>query len=238
MIFKHRNTDMELMDDPNLKIEAIRKILKDVDKANALLGGHGITLRAIRQLAKEYPQEAYTIVDMGCGDGSMLRKVALYCNQQSIKVKCIGVDLNENSIHLAKEQSINFPNIEYLKQDILALDSSSFQCDILLCTLTMHHFSDEQITIFLRKFASLATIGVVINDLERSKLAYLLFKMFSFFMMKTKIAKHDGLISIKSGFTKKDLAIFSNSLTNMVHTIRWRWAFRYEWVMKHPQNKN
>jgi len=236
MMFEYRNTEMELMDDPALEIGTIREILKDVNKANALLGGHRITLRAIRELSKEYPQEEYTIVDMGCGDGSMLRKVARYCKQQRINIKCIGVDLNENSIRIAREQSINFPNIEYLKQDILALDTNNFHCDILLCTLTMHHFSDEQIFMFLNKFVSLAKIGVVINDLQRSKLAYFLFKLFSTFLMKTKIAKHDGLISIKSGFTKKDLAIFSSSLTNMVHRIRWRWAFRYEWVIKHPQN--
>lgn len=238
MIFEHRNTEMELMDDPELEIGAIREILKDVNKANALLGGHKITLRAIRQLTNEYPQKEYTIVDMGCGDGSMLRKVTQYCKQQNINIKCIGVDLNENSIQIAREQSAGFPNIDYLKQDILALDTTSFHCDILLCTLTMHHFTDEQIAIFLNKFVSLAKIGVVINDLERSKIASFLFKVFSVFLVKTRIAKHDGLISIKSGFTKKDLVIFSQSLTNMEHRIQWRWAFRYEWVMKHPQNKN
>ena len=99
----------------------------------------------------------------------------------------------------------------------------------------MHHFSNEQIPIFLSQFTNLAKIGVIINDLQRSALAYYLFKGFSAIFIKTKIAKHDGLISIKSGFKKKDLITFSKDLSHSAHTINWKWAFRYVWVMQTTQ---
>lgn len=222
------------MDDPHLMEETIKEVLQDVNRANKLLGGTSITLQAIKQLVEEYPQEHYTIMDMGCGDGSMLREVAVFCEENHIKAGFIGLDLNEKSLKLGKKQSAEYPQIQYLRQDILHIEPENLSCDILICTLTMHHFTNNQIPVFLEKFAALSKIGVVINDLDRNKIAYSLFKIFSVLFMKSKIARHDGLISVKSGFTKKDLLIFSKNLPQLRHSIQWRWAFRYRWIMKHP----
>jgi len=232
MDLRYRTTESELMDDPNMAIDTLRLVFKDINKSNRFLGGNTITLDNVCKLIKEFPKKQYTIVDMGCGDGEMLRELASYFKNMEIEVLLIGLDLNENALVIARELSVDFPEITFSKQDILTLKPLDFNCDILLCTLTMHHFSNEQIPIFLSQFTKLANIGVVINDLQRSALAYYLFKGFSTIFIKTKIAKHDGLISIKSGFRKKDLKTFSKDLSHTAHTINWKWAFRYVWVMQ------
>ena len=75
-------------------------------------------------------------------------------------------------------------------------------------------------------------MGVVINDLERSPIAYYLFKAFSFFFIKTEIAKKDGLLSVRRAFKMRELQDFSKQVKNATHHIRWKWAFRYIWVLK------
>jgi len=184
---------------------------------------------------KRFPREEYRIMDMGCGDGAMLREVSSYCAAIGINVKLIGIDLNRESIEIAEEKSSGFENISFLQGDILELQVDQHQYDILLCTLTLHHLSDEEIKKFLKKFSTLAGIGVIINDLDRNRLGYFLFKLFSSIFMKTRIAREDGLLSIKSGFTKRELQAFSKMLPQMRHRISWRWAFRYEWTLWHPQ---
>jgi hypothetical protein len=72
----------------------------------------------------------------------------------------------------------------------------------------------------------------VINDLHRSKVSFFLFKLFSLIFIKTPIAKHDGLVSIKSAFTKLDLVTFSIDMPHVEHDIRWKWAFRYLWIIR------
>ncbi|WP_297765857.1 methyltransferase domain-containing protein [uncultured Muriicola sp.] len=232
--FKQRSTENELMDDLSLDEIQIRSILKDITLANKWLGGNNITIKALDRLFKEHPREKYTILDIGCGDGSMLREVADHCAENHIKTQLIGLDLNEKSINIAKESSRGYGNIRYLTQDVLALKPEKFRCDILLCTLTLHHFSREQIHTFIKKFALLATIGIIVNDLDRNKIGFALFKVFSLVFMKTHVAKHDGLVSIKSGFTKNDFHIFSRSVPSMDYKVLWRWAFRYEWILTHP----
>ncbi len=232
--FKERSTEDELMDDLSLDEIQIKSVLKDITLANKWLGGNKITIKALDKLFKEHPREEYTIIDIGCGDGSMLREVADHCVEKHIKTKLIGLDLNEKSINIAKNSSRNYSNIKFYMQDVLALKPDEHHCDILLCTLTLHHFSQEQIHTFIKKFALLATIGIVVNDLDRNKIGFALFKVFSWVFMKTYIAKHDGLVSIKSGFTKNDFHIFSRSVPVMDSKVRWRWAFRYEWILTHP----
>ncbi|WP_047414899.1 methyltransferase domain-containing protein [Cellulophaga sp. Hel_I_12] len=227
-----RSYQPELMDSFDEPIASLKAVFQDINRVNQLLGGNAITINALKKILQDHPQEQYTIVDMGCGDGNMLREVAAYFRSQKIKGNFIGIDLNTNALHIAQEMSKDFPEIRYLNQDILKIDSHTFHCDILINTLTMHHFTDEQVLVFLKKFTQLARYAVVINDLQRSRLAYYLFHFFSSIFIKTKIAKIDGLISIRRAFIKKELQGYSEKIQGTTHTIAWKWAFRYVWILK------
>ncbi|MDT0607634.1 methyltransferase domain-containing protein [Croceitalea rosinachiae] len=231
MDFTSRSKESELMDDPKMDAEKYREAYLDINRCNRLLGGYGITINAVKSLLKKPVKKSYTILDMGCGDGEMLRRISKAFEKQGLEAKLIGVDLRDDVLDIARSKSKEYTNINFTKQDILEL-KDDFDCDIVLCTLTMHHFTDEQIHIFLKKFNTLAKIGVVINDLERSKLSYGLFKLFSIVFIKTAIAKYDGLVSISKGFRKKELLTYSRQLKTAIHTIKWKWAFRYVWVMQ------
>ncbi len=235
--FRERSTQAEQMDDPFLSEASIQAVLSDINRANALLGGNRITIKALKRFIDSNPRKEYRILDAGCGDGTLLREVGLYCQKKGIAVRLVGIDLNEKSVQLARRKHADMKNITFEQSDLFHLDPNIHGCDVLLCTLTLHHFRDEDIVELLEKFTSVARLGIIVNDLDRSKIAYLLFKLFSTLTMKTDIAKKDGLISIKSGFTKNELVTYSKALEAMHHRIRWRWAFRYEWMFWHPNQE-
>ncbi len=220
------------MDDFQGEPGVLRKVFDDINRANRLLGGDSNTIRAITKLIGENPKEDYIIADMGCGDGAMLRTLAHYFKKRDSKVAFIGIDLSEEALSLAKEASKGFDAIQYLQADILQLNSADFKCDVIISTLTMHHFTDGQIPLYLKKLGELSRIGVIINDLHRSPFAYYLFKAFSRIFIRTKVAKNDGALSVKRAFVRPDLIGYSKHLPDMDHTIRWKWAFRFVWVMR------
>jgi len=121
-----RNTDIELMDNPNLEIHELKKVFKDINRVNNLLGGSKISLRELWKLIKESPKKSYTILDMGCGDGFMLRKAALFLRQRNISANLIGLDLREDILSIAREASKDFPEISYKKQNVLLLNPDKF----------------------------------------------------------------------------------------------------------------
>jgi 2-polyprenyl-3-methyl-5-hydroxy-6-metoxy-1,4-benzoquinol methylase len=230
--FSKRCTLEEQMDDPSLGNQEMAAVFSDLNRTNTLLGGQRITLRAARSLMERFPRQHYTIADLGCGDGDMLRKLAIQCRSAGISSTFIGVDLSEAALALAAQKSLAFPEIHYRKANLLDLKKGSDRFDILLCTLALHHFPDEELPALLGNFTGLASIGVIINDLQRNRLAYYLFMGFSRIFIKTEIAKQDGLISIRRGFRRNELLALSKMLPQKEHKIKWRWIFRYLWVIQ------
>nr|MCH9660356.1 methyltransferase domain-containing protein [Bacteroidota bacterium] len=201
----YRSKQAEIMDDFDLKGPEMKDLLTDLKRVNKLLGGNAVTLSGIDKLLSTSDRDGFTILDVGCGDGELLRQCAAWARKKGHTVKLIGIDANEHILIEAKHRSIDYPNISYQKMDVFS-DSVSFPSfDVALCTLFLHHFSDAQVTGLLKRLLHDSKVGVVVNDLDRSYWAFQLFKVFSIFFIKTKIAKHDGLISIKSGFKKQDL---------------------------------
>lgn len=231
--YKERSLEQEKMDDPLLGKDMIRAVLWDINTVNSLLGGNRVTLKALKRMMLNDPGKKYNVLDVGCGDGTVLREVALMCEREGIEASLKGIDLNADSISLAMQKNSDLKNISFERRDVFDLEPERDGCDFVLCTLTLHHFSDEEIVKLIIKFSELAQLGVVINDLDRNKIAYALFVVFSALFMKTRIARQDGLTSIKRGFTKNELRNFSKLIPDLSHRIRWRWAFRYEWSFWH-----
>lgn len=227
---KYRTTEDEIMDDFSLEGEELREALDKIAKINQLLGGNSLTLQGVKELL-DSKKESITIVDVGCGNGDMLRTMADYANKNNLNFTLIGIDANAFTINHAINLSTAYPNISYKCIDIFEEEFSQLKYDILLCTLTLHHFKEDQIDYLLQLFSKNASLGTVINDLHRSKIAYRLFQLLCFVFQLNKMSRKDGLVSILRGFKKEELIDFSkrNQLKN--YTIHWKWAFRYQWII-------
>ena len=71
--------------------------------------------------------------------------------------------------------------------------------DIVLCTLTLHHFKDDEINYLIQTFYSNARMGIVINDLHRSAIAYHLFRALCFVFRLNKMSREDGVSKLLAG---------------------------------------
>lgn len=229
---EYRTQETEIMDDFSLHGEELRAALDQIARINQLLGGNKLTLNGIKILLnKTDNSEPIVVADIGCGNGDMLRMLAKYGRKNNINFKLIGVDANAFTINHAKILSKKFENIEYQCIDIFSKEFTALNYDIVLCTLTLHHFTDEEIINIITIFNNNARIGVVVNDLHRSKVAYRLFELICFIFNLNSMSRKDGLISILRGFRKRDLETFSKKLNLKNYTINWKWAFRYQWII-------
>lgn len=227
-----RTSDPEIMDDFELKGEALEQTLNDLNRVNRLLGGDRISIKGIKKLLSSAKTKDISIADVGCGNGGFLRHLAKWGRKHGYDFKLIGIDANPFSIDLAKEQSKDFPEINYLIKDFLKPEFRKLNYDIIICNLTLHHFKDEQIIELMNYFYDQSKMGIVINDLHRSSAAYRAFQAFCSVFISNEIARKDGLTSILRGFKKKDFKIYKKSLPPAQHFISWEWAFRYLWVIK------
>lgn len=229
---QYRTEEPEIMDDFSLEGEELIHALDKIAAINRLLGGNKLTLHGIKKLLEKVDiSKTITIADIGCGNGDMLRMLAEYGKKQGINFQLIGIDANAFTINYAKELSQNFKNIDYLCLDIFSKEFRDVKYDIALCTLTLHHFSNEEIENMLDLLNQNASVGIVVNDLHRSKLAYRLFEGVCYVFNLNKMSKNDGLVSILRGFKKSELVHFSKKLKLNNYSINWKWAFRYQWII-------
>lgn len=229
---RNRSSEEEMMDDLLMEGAMLQNTLDQLAIINKRLGGNQATIQGINTLLKtENKDTVITMVDMGCGSGDMLRAVADYGRKNNFSFKLIGIDANEFTIKYARRLSENYPEISYIKMDILGDQFSGISFDIAIATLFLHHFTNQQIENLLVPIVNKTRIGVVVNDLHRSSAAYYLFKGLSFFI-KNPMVKKDGAISVLRGFKKKELNDISKKLKGSVSTIHWKWAFRYQWIIK------
>jgi 2-polyprenyl-3-methyl-5-hydroxy-6-metoxy-1,4-benzoquinol methylase len=228
-----RSNEPELMDDFALEGEILRDALDKIASINKLLGGNKVTLDGVKDLMGSANEDReISILDVGCGNGDMLRTLADYGRTKQLKFKLIGVDANAFTIRHAESLSEHYNNITYQCIDIFTDAFKTTNFDIILCTLTLHHFKDEEILALLQSFHQQTTLGVVINDLHRSKLAYHFFNAICFVFRLNEMSRKDGLVSILRGFKRSDLAQYAKKLKFKSYSIRWRWAFRYQWIIK------
>lgn len=229
---KHRTNEPEIMDDFDMEGDVLRDALDKIAKINRLLGGNQLTLDGVKKIINQNQTlEKITIVDIGCGNGDMLRNLADYADELEVKFELIGIDANQFTVNYAKELSLHYPNIKYQCEDIFEKPFETLQYDILLCTLTLHHFKDEEIVKLMQIFKTNAKLGIVINDLHRSSISYRLFQILCFVFGLNTMSRQDGLVSILRGFKKPELEHFSKKLNLNNYSIEWKWAFRYQWII-------
>lgn len=229
---KFRTDTIETMDDFTMEGEILRDALDKIAKINQLLGGNQLTLQGVQDLISSISKsKEIVIVDVGCGNGDMLRTLADFGLKNKLKFQLIGIDANRFTISHAQQLSEKYPNISYRCEDIFSKSFNELKYDIVLCTLTLHHFKDNEIIDLLNVFYTNSNIGIVINDLHRNAIAYRLFQALCFVFRLNEMSREDGLTSILRGFKKEELIQFSKKLSFKNYKIHWKWAFRYQWII-------
>lgn len=228
----HRTQEPEIMDDFSLEGEELRDALDKIASINKLLGGNSLTLNGVKKLLQKAGKSGpIAIMDVGCGNGDMLRMLADYGRKNELQLKLTGVDANKYTAAYAERLSTAYPEIQYLCIDIFSEEFRKIQYDIVLCTLTLHHFKDDEVIDVMSTFNKNASIGVVINDLHRSSTAYRLFGVLCSVFKLNRMSREDGLVSILRGFKREELERFAQKINVENSIIRWKWAFRYQWII-------
>ncbi|WP_232850789.1 class I SAM-dependent methyltransferase [Nocardia acididurans] len=117
-------------------------------------------------LIAEAVGEADSVLDVGCGEGMLARRLRRSASQVT------GIDLHEDSIELARAQS---GDITYLVADFLGYPFPSKSFDAIVSVATLHHMDAvtalTRMAELLRPGGTLAIVGLA-RDVFPRDLAY------------------------------------------------------------------
>jgi SAM-dependent methyltransferase len=143
------------------------------------------------------------VVDVGCGIGYNIRWLAARTPLASQGVELTGVDLNRALIKEANRLSTaeTLP-CRFLHGDAFSADHSG---QIYLSTGVIHHFRGEALLDFLRHHQRPETHAYLHFDFQPWFLAPYGSWFFHFLRMRTRLARHDGVLSAARAHTADTL---------------------------------
>lgn len=137
----------------------------------------------------------FRLLDVGFGDGDMLRRIARWAKAKGIQAELVGVDLNPRSEQAARAHG---GDIRYVTGDYADLADEPW--DVIVSSLVAHHMSHDQLIAFLRFMETHARAGWFVNDLHRHKFAHWGFPVLATIARWHPIVRHDGTLSIARSY--------------------------------------
>jgi len=229
--FKHRSSESELLDAPNIPEELLFQNLRELDFINRTLGGHSITMSGIKKLVTE-KNKTYHIIDLGCGSGDTMKRIACWARAKGYKVKLTGVDKNADVINYMNDYCKDYSEISGVVSDYRDFLKTGTTIDIIHCSLFCHHLKDIELVELFSYLKRYTKTGFVINDLQRNWFAYYGVQIITHLLNGSALSKNDGPISILRAFKLKELNTLLQKVQIQNYSINWKWAFRYLIISK------
>jgi 2-polyprenyl-3-methyl-5-hydroxy-6-metoxy-1,4-benzoquinol methylase len=190
-----RSRAEEQMDAPDLDPAVYERVLHDLARVNRWT----FTARpALKFLARAVRRGgAFRLLDVGFGDGDVLRAIARWAPRHGIAAHLVGVDLNPKSLQAARAATPPDLPIDYRIGDYLAQPEAF---DFIISSQVTHHMTDAQLMTFLRHMESRAGRGWLICDLHRHGFAHWGFPILARLLRVHRIVSEDGQLSIARSF--------------------------------------
>jgi ubiquinone/menaquinone biosynthesis C-methylase UbiE len=203
---KHDRDAPEMIDNPNADPELLKDELKSIRTVNRLFGGFSaIRMGLLALLDQEKDGAEIRILDLGTGSADL--PVYLLSISQELQKRFIitAIDNHPSIVRVARERTLGVANLTIEKANILALQYPPGAFDIVLCSLTLHHFSSEEVVGILQSMKRLCRLGFVVNDLRRSRLAAWLTWIYIHLTTTNVMTLTDSYLSVLRGFTADEL---------------------------------
>jgi 2-polyprenyl-3-methyl-5-hydroxy-6-metoxy-1,4-benzoquinol methylase len=190
-----RSRREEQMDAPGLDVAVYEKVLHDLARVNAWTFTAAPALAFLRRAASG--MKTFRLLDVGFGDGDILRAIARWALKGGIAAELVGVDLNERSREIAAAATPSELAIDYRAGDYADVEGPF---DFVISSQVTHHMTDVQLRSFLRFMEENARRGWLICDLHRHGFAYWGFPLLARLLMVHRIVREDGRLSIARSF--------------------------------------
>ena len=216
------------MDRPQPVSSELEKHLRNLRQLNRFFGSHRLILHFLRLWIKR--GDHVRIVDLATGSGDIPRLIADYARKIGAQIEIDALDRQPATLEVATKLSTNYPEIYYRETDILAWDSVGTY-DVVLCTLALHHFSDEDAVSVLQRCRELSRKFVLVSDLRRGFLLQAGVHLLTELIFREPMTRHDARLSAERAFSfteMRDLALRAG-WQNFGHK-RFRFARQAIWL--------
>ena len=225
-MFDSRATATEFLDRPDCDPALAAASYRFMEMINRRFGGIRIVRRFLAsEIAGRHTRAPLRILDIGSGSCDIPLAVSRWARACAIPLHFTCLEMPSHAVNSARGQLARAgdPAVELLQEDAFTHQPAE-PYDCAVASMCFHHFSNAQILTLLRRLRGFVLNSVLINDLQRSRLASLSARLLLFGTGTPAGVRHDALLSIRRGFKIKELVTLLrqlDSVTVSVEPARW-----------------
>ena len=199
-----QSNEAELLDSAIVDRRLLRANLRDMAQANRWLGTNRSVVRRVAAWLQALPPHPRPLVlDVATGGADLPRVLQGWSEREGRALTMLATDLSRDVLRIAQHETQSLP-ILLFQSDALRLPFADGGVDIVTCTQALHHFSRDAAVRLLREMARVARIGVIVNDLRRSYLAYWGARLLAYGPV-SPLSRHDGPLSVLRAYTPAEV---------------------------------
>jgi 2-polyprenyl-3-methyl-5-hydroxy-6-metoxy-1,4-benzoquinol methylase len=198
---------LEMMDRPQPVSPELERDLERLRQLNRWFGSHRLVSLFIRRWIK--PGTRMRVVDLATGSGDIPRFLVDHARRIGARIEIDAIDQQAATLEIARRMSGDYPEISYHAANILEWDSAQAY-DIALCSLVLHHFSDDDAVKLLQRCCELSKRFVLVSDLRRGFLLRAGVYMLTALIFREPMTRFDARLSADRAFSyveMRELAI-------------------------------
>ncbi len=156
----------ELMDRPQPVSPELEQDLANIRRFNRWFGSYRLVRKFLRRWLR--PNTSARILDLATGSGDIPRMVADFARRENVPVQIDAIDQQRATIEIARSLSAPYPEINFSCANLFEWDPPE-QYDMVLFSLALHHFNEDNAVRVLQKCRQLSRGRVLVADLRRAR---------------------------------------------------------------------
>jgi 2-polyprenyl-3-methyl-5-hydroxy-6-metoxy-1,4-benzoquinol methylase len=212
--------------DPTRHVQALRALAR----VNRVSGVASRVWQDVLSLSRERGSrgrdEPLRLLDVACGGGDVMVDVARRARAAGVPLEVHGCDISPVALEHARKTAGRWglePSLH--ERDVLA-EGLPTGYDVVCSSLFLHHLSDEEAVDLLRSMAG-AGHRVLVQDLLRGTLGYVLAWAGLRLLSRSEVAHVDGPLSVRAAFSMAEIRTMATEAGLRGAVIRRGWPERF-----------
>jgi SAM-dependent methyltransferase len=217
---KRAENVFELLDGP-LPASDLAASLEDIERLNVRFGGHWLTVREVADEAARGPRDRrLLVIDVGGGRGDLALHLVAWARAAGRILRVLVIDRDPATAALARRHCLGTPEIMVIQADATALPVREGGCDVALSVLTLHHLEPDAAATMLIEMRAAARGPVIVNDLMRSRVSWVLVWLATRLFARHPVSRHDGPLSVRRAYAVDELSVLAGKARITRFTVR------------------
>ncbi|MGH7320527.1 MAG: methyltransferase domain-containing protein [Candidatus Rokuibacteriota bacterium] len=206
----------------------LAECLGDIARLNRLGPTQALLAHVAPFFDRHRGPEPLRVLDLGTGAADIPVALVKWARARGRRVTVLALDAQPDVLACARSAARAFPEVRLAAGDALKPPVRPGGVDLALCSLTLHHLSEEAVVALLRLMADRCRLGFIVSDLTRSRLAYAAAWLATRALSHNRLTRHDGPLSVRRAYTRAELARLAAAAG--VQGMRWRTALFFRLI--------